>query len=1097
MKRFTFAISLGALVLLLAFSGFSASGREAEPIAKVLAAIPPSAPIGRSPDLAEPTFILSNSISSQLVRLQPLKTPSLKVGVAEASVNLVPNPSFEYGATSPTDWNPCGDNTLWDSSVAHTGSRSARNPHCWWTSSPFYLPAGSYYFGFWHRETNAEKNVWAWVGVEGGAYWMFSALSNNDGQWRYYEDSFQTLFPFTMRIWLVGPGSDWGPDGQGTVWYDDIYLGTEPSPPLVTAEGLLRPRGGWSICMEATHYLENCDQTSGPLLGPSETVPDLSPYEGQYVRVVGTWQESVECNYSYIRVTGLYVITNPCVPTTYTVSGRVTNVCNNPISGVTISDSAGHVATTDSNGNYTLSGLTAGTYTFTPTKSGYAFSPTSLSVNVPPDATGQNFTARSVGPDLAICNFIILPTTPVVWEESWLNLSIVNAGTARFIPQNPNYSVILIVKDAQGRQQSYYEYSSDEFSIMDKLPELGPGDTFGPRLPSVFFLTPVSAGTIELFIQLRDNDPNLANNIATQPITISPNPDTPKNCLSAILNAISALGIPANTMADVTLGLVKLFTLDLPACQGNLHCEIKALSTFIAGLKFPVVGIISSLKDLMTQPPQTCLSIIDWIKMVLIELIQRGTFINMAGVESPAYILVTNNHGQRVGFLDDGMIIQEIPGAQVVDSQGKRAVIYPGTTTQTVRIKATDYGTMRLSLVLAHDDSAAVSAKYQDVPLFSNTIGMIDVRDSTYTLSLDDNGDGIPDRRRPPDELTISRTGIYLPVLMKRYAYGEQPPTPTNTPTHTPTTTPTSPIGDWITTTTSLPQAFGHAPAVVYNGRVYMAGGEGPSGSVRTTVYYATFQADGSLSAWSTATSLPQPRHYHAMAEANGYLYLIGGGQSSAQNTIYYTRVNADGSLGSWATTTLPMALWSPAAAVAGGRLYVLGGCGASSCQKAVYYTTVNADGSLGSWATTTPLPQNMSFTGAVVTRGRIYIAGGYTGSVWTTATYSAVINADGTLGGWNTLTSLPQGVANHVVLLSGGKLYVLGGWNGSSPQKRVYYAPLQADGTLGSWAATKDLPQTLHDHSGAVYGGCLYTLGGFNHMVGSYQSTVYSTQRQ
>jgi N-acetylneuraminic acid mutarotase len=313
--------------------------------------------------------------------------------------------------------------------------------------------------------------------------------------------------------------------------------------------------------------------------------------------------------------------------------------------------------------------------------------------------------------------------------------------------------------------------------------------------------------------------------------------------------------------------------------------------------------------------------------------------------------------------------------------------------------------------------------------------------------------------------------------------------TPTNTPTPTPTAT--SPIGTW-TTTTSLPQAFGHAPAVVYNGRVYMAGGEGPSGgNIRTTVYYATIQADGSLSVWSTTTLLPQSRHYHAMVEANGYLYVIGG----SVNSIQYARINADGSLGSWTTTTMPTQLASPVAAVTGGRLYVLGGCSGSACQKTVYYTTVNVDGSLGPWTTTTPLPQNVSWSGAVVTNGRIYVAGGYIGnSTYTTATYSAVINADGTLGSWNTLTPLPQAVGNHVVLLSGDKIFVLGGWNGSNSQKWVYYASLQADGTLGSWMAATDLPQRLHDHSGVAYEGRLYILGGFNHSVLAYQSTAYVT---
>ncbi len=75
---------------------------------------------------------------------------------------------------------------------------------------------------------------------------------------------------------------------------------------------------------------------------------------------------------------------------TYSISGRVADSSGNPISGVTVSDNAGHT-TTGSDGRYTLSGLAAGTYTITPSKSGYAFSPASRQVTVPPDATGVDF----------------------------------------------------------------------------------------------------------------------------------------------------------------------------------------------------------------------------------------------------------------------------------------------------------------------------------------------------------------------------------------------------------------------------------------------------------------------------------------------------------------------------------------------------------------------------------------------------------------------------------------------------------------------------------------------------------------------------------
>ena len=84
----------------------------------------------------------------------------------------------------------------------------------------------------------------------------------------------------------------------------------------------------------------------------------------------------------------------------YSISGRVTDVYYNPISGASISSDTGHSTTTDYNGYYTLGGQTAGYHTITPYKSGYSFSPTSRSVYVPPNASGQDFT---VGGGTAAC----------------------------------------------------------------------------------------------------------------------------------------------------------------------------------------------------------------------------------------------------------------------------------------------------------------------------------------------------------------------------------------------------------------------------------------------------------------------------------------------------------------------------------------------------------------------------------------------------------------------------------------------------------------------------------------------------------------------
>lgn len=93
--------------------------------------------------------------------------------------------------------------------------------------------------------------------------------------------------------------------------------------------------------------------------------------------------KTVQMAWDAVGVPGTW---NCSAPGTYSISGNVGT------SGATVT--AGSASTTsDASGNYTISGLAAGTYTVTPSKSGCTFTPTSRSVTVGPNATGINFTA--------------------------------------------------------------------------------------------------------------------------------------------------------------------------------------------------------------------------------------------------------------------------------------------------------------------------------------------------------------------------------------------------------------------------------------------------------------------------------------------------------------------------------------------------------------------------------------------------------------------------------------------------------------------------------------------------------------------------------
>jgi len=77
----------------------------------------------------------------------------------------------------------------------------------------------------------------------------------------------------------------------------------------------------------------------------------------------------------------------------YSISGQVADEDGNPLGLVTVAEGGGVSATSDGNGDYSLTTLVTGTYTFTPTKTGFTFSPGSRSAGLPPDPSGQDFTA--------------------------------------------------------------------------------------------------------------------------------------------------------------------------------------------------------------------------------------------------------------------------------------------------------------------------------------------------------------------------------------------------------------------------------------------------------------------------------------------------------------------------------------------------------------------------------------------------------------------------------------------------------------------------------------------------------------------------------
>jgi protocatechuate 3,4-dioxygenase beta subunit len=126
---------------------------------------------------------------------------------------------------------------------------------------------------------------------------------------------------------------------------------------------------------------------------------------------------------------------------TYSISGRVTDANGHGISGVTVWAGFPRNTRTDANGNYTFTGLPAGTYTIRPEKAPYAFSPPSRTVTVPPDTTGQDFQAVAI--TKIQVNQVLGNTTNYVAGKN----TAVRVFLSAAVPFDPDHQQLQIYRD--------------------------------------------------------------------------------------------------------------------------------------------------------------------------------------------------------------------------------------------------------------------------------------------------------------------------------------------------------------------------------------------------------------------------------------------------------------------------------------------------------------------------------------------------------------------------------------------------------------------------------------------------------------------------
>lgn len=245
-----------------------------------------------------------------------------------------------------------------------------------------------------------------------------------------------------------------------------------------------------------------------------------------------------------------------------------------------------------------------------------------------------------------------------------------------------------------------------------------------------------------------------------------------------------------------------------------------------------------------------------------------------------------------------------------------------------------------------------------------------------------------------------------------------------------------------------------------------------------------SFPAAVRSDSWITRAEMPRWRRHHVTATVTNsagqsVLYVIGGvtirvGLRPTTNQAYNVATNR------WTTVApQPRSYWQGnGVGVIKGRIYISGGFHPSnegpSASSALYMYDPVGD----TWTARSPMPSSgvLGVTGVI--GDRLYVL---TGCPWGPAACggdpsSAFYRYDPATDLWAALPNPPHAHRSGMAGVIGGKLYVVGGSDGTQygGQLDVY------DPAANRWTTRASMPRERWDAAGIALGGKLYIIGGF-----------------
>lgn len=161
-------------------------------------------------------------------------------------------------------------------------------------------------------------------------------------------------------------------------------------------------------------------------------------------------------------------------------------------------------------------------------------------------------------------------------------------------------------------------------------------------------------------------------------------------------------------------------------------------------------------------------SIVPLMHVVGIEMPQAPSIQATDVATSVLSLVVKNSEGKRVGFLQDGTILEEIPGSQVGMLDDDRVILYPDADGTTIHVTSSTTTTTSLYAGIAARDNSIILATHHDVSLGAEAQATLDMSEKPYPLAIDNDGDGKVDETLDATAIESIMTveKVYLPAIV-------------------------------------------------------------------------------------------------------------------------------------------------------------------------------------------------------------------------------------------------------------------------------------------------------------------------------------------